>query len=113
MCVDVLCALLGAGNCLGLLASKTSPTAVRGQFYGIAAAIGKIGAFVGTWAFPPMIDGRRLMSSPGVGSVLISLYHSIWWIRYRARKHWSFLGWQWLGRIERPYYIFLYQAPES
>ncbi|KAL9714381.1 glycerophosphoinositol permease [Leucoagaricus gongylophorus] len=47
---------LGPGNCLGLLASKTSPTAVRGQFYGIAAAIGKIGAFIGTWAFPPMID---------------------------------------------------------
>ena len=39
----------GPGNCLGLLASKTSPTAVRGQFYGIAAAIGKIGAFIGTW----------------------------------------------------------------
>ncbi|KAJ7593393.1 MFS Git1p-related glycerophosphoinositol and glycerophosphocholine permease [Mycena floridula] len=47
---------LGPGNCLGLLASKSSPTAVRGQFYGIAAAVGKIGAFVGTWAFPPMID---------------------------------------------------------
>jgi len=47
---------LGPGNCLGLLASKTAPTAVRGQFYGTAAAIGKIGAFVGTWAFPPMIN---------------------------------------------------------
>jgi len=47
---------LGPGNCLGLLASKTSPTAVRGQFYGTAAAVGKVGAFVGTWAFPPMID---------------------------------------------------------
>jgi len=46
----------GPGNCLGLLASKSSPTAIRGQFYGIAAAIGKVGAFVGTWAFPPMID---------------------------------------------------------
>ncbi|KAJ7672147.1 MFS Git1p-related glycerophosphoinositol and glycerophosphocholine permease [Mycena polygramma] len=45
----------GPGNNLGLLASKSSPTAVRGQFYGLAAAIGKIGAFVGTWAFPPMI----------------------------------------------------------
>ena len=32
-----------------MLAAKTGPTAVRGQFYGIAAAIGKIGAFVGTW----------------------------------------------------------------
>ncbi|KAG6886656.1 hypothetical protein C0995_006125 [Termitomyces sp. Mi166 len=41
----------GPGNCLGLLASKSSPTAIRGQFYGTAAAFGKIGAFVGTWAF--------------------------------------------------------------
>jgi len=47
---------LGPGNCLGLLAAKSAPTAVRGQFYGIAAAIGKIGAFVGVWAFPPMIE---------------------------------------------------------
>ncbi|KDQ57339.1 hypothetical protein JAAARDRAFT_292602 [Jaapia argillacea MUCL 33604] len=47
---------VGPGNCLGLLASKTSPTAVRGQYYGIAAAVGKVGAFVGTWAFPPMIN---------------------------------------------------------
>ncbi|KAG7095028.1 hypothetical protein E1B28_005819 [Marasmius oreades] len=47
---------LGPGNNLGLLASKSSPTAVRGQFYGVAAAIGKIGAFVGTWAFPPMVN---------------------------------------------------------
>ena len=39
----------GPGNCLGLLAAKTSPTAVRGQFYGVAAAIGKVGAFAGTW----------------------------------------------------------------
>lgn len=47
---------LGPGNCLGLLASKLGPTAVRGQFYGTAAAIGKVGAFIGVWAFPPMID---------------------------------------------------------
>jgi len=47
---------VGPGNNLGLLASKTGPTAVRGQYYGIAAAIGKVGAFVGTWAFPPIID---------------------------------------------------------
>jgi hypothetical protein len=40
---------LGPGNCLGLLAAKSGPTAVRGQFYGAAAAIGKIGAFAGTW----------------------------------------------------------------
>ncbi|KAJ2922545.1 hypothetical protein H1R20_g14539, partial [Candolleomyces eurysporus] len=47
---------LGPGNCMGLLASKTSPTAIRGQYYGLAAAIGKVGAFVGTWAFPPIIE---------------------------------------------------------
>lgn len=46
---------LGPGNNLGLLASKTGPTAIRGHFYGSAAAVGKVGAFVGTWAFPPMI----------------------------------------------------------
>ncbi|KAH7927907.1 MFS general substrate transporter [Leucogyrophana mollusca] len=47
----------GPGNCLGVLAAKTGPTAVRGQYYGLAAAVGKIGAFVGTWVFPQIIDG--------------------------------------------------------
>ncbi|KAF9038118.1 putative metabolite transporter [Panaeolus papilionaceus] len=46
----------GPGNNTIILASKTSSTAIRGQFYGIAAALGKLGAFVGTWAFPPMIQ---------------------------------------------------------
>lgn len=44
---------LGSGNNLGLLASKAvGPSAVRGQFYGIAAAIGKVGAFSGSYAYP-------------------------------------------------------------
>ncbi|KAL2363110.1 hypothetical protein RJZ56_003962 [Blastomyces dermatitidis] len=43
---------LGPGDNIGLIASKTSATAVRGQYYGIAAAIGKVGAFVGTYVFP-------------------------------------------------------------
>lgn len=42
----------GPGNNIGLLAAKTSATPVRGVYYGIAAAIGKIGAFCGTYAFP-------------------------------------------------------------
>lgn len=46
---------LGPGNNIGLLASKTSATAIRGQYYGIAAAVGKIGAFVGTYVFPVII----------------------------------------------------------
>ncbi|KAK6457909.1 glycerophosphoinositol permease [Scheffersomyces xylosifermentans] len=45
----------GPGDNIGLLASKTSATPIRGQYYGIAAAIGKIGAFVGTWVFPVII----------------------------------------------------------
>jgi hypothetical protein len=31
-----------------LIASKTSATAVRGKYYGIAAAFGKVGAFIGS-----------------------------------------------------------------
>ncbi|KAI5818936.1 major facilitator superfamily domain-containing protein [Pyronema omphalodes] len=46
---------LGPGNNIGLLASKTSATPIRGQYYGIAAAIGKVGAFVGTYVFPIII----------------------------------------------------------
>ncbi|KAI4211176.1 MAG: hypothetical protein LQ351_005974 [Letrouitia transgressa] len=42
----------GPGDNIGLIASKTSATAVRGKYYAIAAASGKIGAFVGTYVFP-------------------------------------------------------------
>ncbi|GMF07843.1 unnamed protein product [Ambrosiozyma monospora] len=42
----------GPGDNIGLLASKTSATPIRGVYYGIAAAFGKIGAFCGTYAFP-------------------------------------------------------------
>lgn len=38
---------IGPGDNIGLVASKTCATAIRGQYYGIAAAMGKIGAFVG------------------------------------------------------------------
>ncbi|KAK5087342.1 glycerophosphoinositol permease [Exophiala xenobiotica] len=37
---------VGPGDNIGLVASKTCATAIRGQYYGIAAAMGKIGAFV-------------------------------------------------------------------
>ncbi|KAI0133526.1 major facilitator superfamily domain-containing protein [Xylariales sp. AK1849] len=46
---------LGPGNNIGLLAAKTCATGVRGQYYGIAAALGKIGAFVGTYVFPYIV----------------------------------------------------------
>ncbi|ORY74744.1 major facilitator superfamily domain-containing protein [Leucosporidium creatinivorum] len=69
----------GPGDCLGLLASKLWPTAVRGQMYGVAAAVGKIGAFVGTWAFPAIINdfpaGDAQTSGPfwiGSGMAILS-----------------------------------------
>lgn len=43
---------LGPGDNIGLVASKTCATGVRGQYYAIAAALGKVGAFVGTYVFP-------------------------------------------------------------
>jgi MFS family permease len=43
---------VGPGDNIGLLASKTCATGVRGQYYAIAAALGKIGAFIGTYIFP-------------------------------------------------------------
>ncbi|KAL1925980.1 hypothetical protein VTP01DRAFT_7176 [Rhizomucor pusillus] len=46
----------GPGDCMGLNAMELFPTAVRGTGYGIAAAMGKVGATVGTLAFQPMQD---------------------------------------------------------
>jgi len=46
---------VGPGDNIGLVASKTSATCIRGQYYGIAAACGKIGAFVGNYVFPEII----------------------------------------------------------
>jgi len=40
----------GPGDNIGLIASKTCATGIRGQYYGIAAAVGKIGAFAGSYA---------------------------------------------------------------
>ncbi|OQD74014.1 hypothetical protein PENDEC_c012G06364 [Penicillium decumbens] len=42
----------GPGDNIGLCAAKTSATAIRGQYYSYAAAMGKIGAFVGTYVMP-------------------------------------------------------------
>ncbi|KAI0370362.1 metabolite transporter [Pilatotrama ljubarskyi] len=60
---------LGPGNCLGMLAAKSGPTAVRGQFYGIAAAIGKVGAFGGTWAWQRIVDDFQRLhpNDPNIG----------------------------------------------
>ncbi|KIO29758.1 hypothetical protein M407DRAFT_163642 [Tulasnella calospora MUT 4182] len=85
---------MGPGNCLGLLASKSSPTAFRGVFYGCAAAIGKIGAFAGTWAFPAIIDrfpaGPKQDSGPfwiGSGLAILSAAITFFFIPEVPENH--------------------------
>lgn len=46
----------GPGDNIGLIASKSSASAIRGRYYGFCAAIGKVGAFVGGYAFPAIAD---------------------------------------------------------
>ncbi|KAI6097154.1 metabolite transporter [Pisolithus sp. B1] len=47
---------VSCGSCLRLLAAKTAPVAIDEQIYVIAATVGKVGAFVGTWVFPQVIN---------------------------------------------------------
>lgn len=60
------CGEFGPGDNVGLLAAKFSATGVRGRCYGIAAAMGKIGAFVGSWVFPILV-GRAGSNGEGGG----------------------------------------------
>jgi MFS family permease len=49
---------MGPGDNIGLVASKTCATGIRGQYYAAAAAMGKIGGFIGNYIFPVIIaDG--------------------------------------------------------
>ncbi|GJN93151.1 hypothetical protein Rhopal_006198-T1 [Rhodotorula paludigena] len=68
----------GPGDCLGLLASKSWPTATGLVHSLAAAAVGKIGAYVGVWAFPAIIndfpEGPKQTSGPfWIGSGLAFL----------------------------------------
>ncbi|KAK4615575.1 Glycerophosphocholine permease GIT4 [Fulvia fulva] len=47
---------MGPGNNIGLIASKTCSTGVRGRYYAVAAATGKIGAFIGNYIFPYIVE---------------------------------------------------------
>lgn len=47
--------VVGPGDNIGLIASKTSATAVRGRYYAVAAAFGKIGAFIGNYLYPILV----------------------------------------------------------
>lgn len=63
---------LGPGDNIGLVASKTSATAIRGQYYAIAAASGKIGAFVGTYVFPIIQANAPSATRAGQDPFLVS-----------------------------------------
>lgn len=47
---------MGPGDNLGVVSSESFPTSVRGTCYGFSAAIGKVGAVVGTETFQPIRD---------------------------------------------------------
>ena len=47
---------LGPGDNIGLIASKTSATAIRGRYYAFAAAAGKVGAFIGNYLYPILVN---------------------------------------------------------
>ena len=55
----------GPGDNIGLVASKSCATGVRGQYYAIAAAMGKVGAFIGTYIFPDIekAGGKNTVAS--------------------------------------------------
>ena len=59
-----------AGDNAGCIASKISATPVRGTLYGIAAMIGKVGAFVGSYVFPTIIRKYGLSAPYYVSSSL-------------------------------------------
>ncbi|GMM53895.1 hypothetical protein DAKH74_005110 [Maudiozyma humilis] len=59
-----------AGNNVGVIASKVYATPVRGTLYGISAMVGKVGAFVGTWAFPTVIRRYGLKAPYYISSTL-------------------------------------------
>lgn len=44
----------GPGDMMGLVSSESFATPIRGTFYGLSAAIGKVGAVVGTETFTPI-----------------------------------------------------------
>lgn len=71
---------LGPGDMLGLISSESYATAVRGTCYGFSAAIGKVGAALGTQAFTPIQNhlGKRwtfiIAALCGVVGVLVTRF---------------------------------------
>lgn len=70
----------GPGNMLGLVSTESYATSVRGTCYGISAAMGKVGAAVGTEAFTPIQNhlGKKwtfiIAAICGVAGVLVTYF---------------------------------------
>ncbi|KAJ6161201.1 Glycerophosphodiester transporter GIT2, partial [Penicillium chermesinum] len=62
----------GPGDNIGLCAAKTCATAIRGQYYSYAAALGKIGAFVGTYVLPIAVKNAHTPVEKGQHPFFIS-----------------------------------------
>ncbi|KAF2008895.1 MFS general substrate transporter [Aaosphaeria arxii CBS 175.79] len=71
---------LGPGDMLGLISSESYATAVRGTCYGFSAAIGKVGAALGTEAFTPIQNhlGKRwtfiIAAICGIAGMLVTRF---------------------------------------
>ncbi|KAK9320224.1 major facilitator superfamily domain-containing protein [Lipomyces orientalis] len=71
---------LGPGDMIGLLSSESYATAVRGTCYGLSAALGKVGAAVGTQCFKPIQTnlGKKwtfiIAAICGVAGVLVTYF---------------------------------------
>lgn len=71
---------LGPGDMLGLMSSESYATSVRGTCYGLSAAIGKVGAAVGTQAFKPIQEnlGKKwtfiIAAICGVAGILVTWF---------------------------------------
>ncbi|OTB01186.1 hypothetical protein M426DRAFT_75360 [Hypoxylon sp. CI-4A] len=69
---------MGPGAATFVCASESFPTPLRGHFVGLAAAVGKVGAVIGTQAFTPVVrsfasaqEGQRVVFLIGSGIALV------------------------------------------
>ena len=71
---------LGPGNMEGTISSESYPTSIRGTCYGFSAAIGKVGAVVGTEVFTPVQEhlGKKytfiIAACCGLAGVLLAFF---------------------------------------
>ncbi|KAF8885502.1 major facilitator superfamily domain-containing protein [Infundibulicybe gibba] len=70
---------MGPGNCTFLVSTESFPTPLRGHFLGLSAAMGKVGAAIGTQVFPTIvasypteIKGQQVIFLIGAGIAVLS-----------------------------------------